>query len=148
MAGARRRDLPDGFFHVTARGIDGSEVFLADLDRFDFLDVMGRVTARHGLRVIASSLMSTHYHLVVETSTEKLSMAMQQLNSAYARRFNKRHARRGHVFGERFSSWVIRNEAHLLAAIRYVEENPVKAGLCPSAADWPWTNVDLDRLRQ
>ena len=72
---------------------------------------------------------------------------MQRLNSAYALRFNRRHGRHGHVFSERYSSWVIRDEAHFEAALRYVIDNPVKAGMCAARDDWPWTRVDLDQLR-
>jgi putative transposase len=146
MGAVRRRDLPDGFFHVTARGVNRSEIFLVDLDRLDFLDLLARVTDRFALRVVARCLMDTHYHLILETATVKLSAAMQQLNSAYARRFNDRHERCGHVFGERFQARVIRDEAHLHAAIQYVVDNPVKAGACSLPDDWSWTRVDLDQL--
>src|SRR5438874_5234227 len=120
MARLRRRDLPDGYFHVIARGVSGAEVFLVDLDRLDFIDLLGRASNRHGVRVIGRCLMDTHYHLVVEATTAKLSAAMQQLNSAYAFRFNKRHERHGHVFSERFRSWAIRDEEHLEAALGYL----------------------------
>jgi REP-associated tyrosine transposase len=144
MSGVRRGELPDGYFHVTARGVNGERIFLVDLDRFDFLDLLNRVTLRFGLRVVARCLMDTHYHLIVEVATARLSAAMLQLNSAYARRFNKRHQRHGHVFGERFSSWVIRDEEHLNAALRYVVDNPPKAG--PGAdRNSRWTEVSLDR---
>jgi putative transposase len=146
MTGVRRRALPDGYFHVTARGVNGADVFLADVDRLDFLDVLATASERHGLRVVARCLMDTHYHLVVAATTEKLSRAMQHLNSVYARRFNKRHGRRGHVFGERFSSWVIRDEAHLHAALQYVADNPAKAGP-RGERNARWTEIDLDQLR-
>jgi REP element-mobilizing transposase RayT len=147
MGGVRRRDLPDGYFHVTARGVNGSAIFLEDVDRLDFLDVLARVAARLELPVLARCLMDTHYHLIVAATTEKLSAAMQRLNGTYALRFNRRHGRRGHVFGERFSSWVISDDEHLSAALRYVVDNPVKAGMCSAGAEWPWTRVDLDQLR-
>jgi len=139
--------LPDGYFHVTARGVDGAKIFLEDVDRLDFLDVLGRTKDRFDLRVIAQCLMDTHYHLIVEAATARLSAAMQLLNSTYALRFNKRHGRRGHVFGERFSSWVIRDEPHLYAALQYVVDNPVKAGMCAAGDEWPWTRVEVDQLR-
>ena len=65
MGPVRRRDLPDGDFHVTARGVNGAEIFLVDLDRFDFLELLERVTDRFGLRIFARCLMDSHYHLVV-----------------------------------------------------------------------------------
>ena len=64
---------------------------------------------------------------------------MHRLNSVYAQRFNKRHARRGHVFEERFSAWVITTEDHLHSAIQYVVENPVAAGLCREPQEWAWS---------
>ncbi len=148
MGSVRRRDLPDGYFHVTARGVNGAEIFLVDLDRFDFLELLERVTGRFGLRIFARCLMDTHYHLVVHTATETLSRSMQQLNSAYARRFNDRHERHGHVFGERFRSRVIRSEAHLHAAVQYVIDNAAKAGACRSDTEWPWTAVELVSARR
>lgn len=90
--------------------------------------------------------MDTHYHLLVHATVPNLSAAMRLMNSAYAWRFNQRHARRGHVFGERFRSWVIRDEEHLHAAIEYIVNNPAKAG--PRAEhNARWTEVDLGQLR-
>jgi len=58
-----------------------------------------------------------------------------------AQSFNARYERAGHVFGARFSSWLIESEEHLAAAIRYVLENPVRAGLCDRPEDWPWSGT-------
>jgi putative transposase len=142
-----RRDLPDGYFHVTARGVNGEDIYRDDLDRRDFVEVVELVFARCGVRLITRILMDTHYHLIVEATTAQLSQAMQQLNGIYARRFNNRHGRHGHLFGERFSSYVIRDERHMHAAIQYVLDNPVAAGMRAKASDWPWSFVDLDQLR-
>ena len=83
--------------------------------------------------------MGTHYHIVLEAPREALSDGMQWLNGNYARRFNHRHGYRGHVFEERFASFVLRDEQHFHAAIAYVRDNPVRAGLCRRAEDWPWS---------
>jgi REP element-mobilizing transposase RayT len=83
--------------------------------------------------------MGTHYHLVVETPVLRLSKGLQRLNGAYAQAFNRRHARTGHLFGDRFASWVVEDEEHLVAACRYVVENPVRAGLCAHAEEWRWS---------
>jgi putative transposase len=64
---------------------------------------------------------------------------MRKLNGVYARRFNRRHGFRGHLFEERFSSWLVRDEKHFAATILYVLENPVRAGLCASPTDWRWS---------
>lgn len=64
---------------------------------------------------------------------------MQWLSGVYAQEFNARHERWGHLFGARFASWVIESEDYLYAASRYVLANPVRAGLCEHAEDWPWS---------
>ena len=86
-------------------------------------------------------LMPNHYHLVVETELWRLSAGVQSLNGVYAQAFNRRHRRWGHLFGERFASWVVEDDAHLVNTIEYVLQNPVRAGLVERAADWPWAAV-------
>ena len=134
-----RSDLPDGIYHVTCRGTGGIFIFVDDLDRGAFTHLLRQAAERFGIRVIAWCLLGTHFHLIVECRREELSSAMHRLNSVYAQRFNKRHARRGHVFEERFSAWVITTEDHLHSAIQYVVENPVAAGLCREPQEWAWS---------
>jgi len=83
--------------------------------------------------------MSSHYHLVLASTCASLSDGMRRLNGDYARRYNKRHGRRGHLFDERFSSFAVEDDQHLEAAIEYVLQNPVRAGLCLEARDWEWS---------
>jgi len=142
----RSRDLPNGYFHVTARGVHGADIFLVDLDRLDFIHLLEKAAARHGLRVFARCLMDTHYHLIVDAEVSKLSAAMHELNGKYALRFNQRHGRRGHLFGKRFSSWVIRDDEHFHAALEYLVNNPATAG-SSARRNERWTKVDLDQLR-
>jgi putative transposase len=134
-----RRELPDGRFHVTTRGVCNALLFVDDEDRRIFLWLLGEVAARHDVRCLAYCLMGTHYHLVLECRTAALSPAMRRLNGRYARRYNDRHHRYGHVFGERYSSFVIRDQDHYDEVLRYVAGNPVEAKLCVEAEDWPWT---------
>src|SRR5437870_6905448 len=103
MARLRRSQLEDGFFHVTARGVDEMHIFRDDLDRIDFLHLIADASKRFKWRRDAYCLLGTHYHLLVESKRKDLSEGMQHLNSRYAQRFNKRHRRRGHVFEARFS---------------------------------------------
>ena len=139
MGRVRRSDLPDGVFQVTTRGVFEGEVYLDNADRIAFLKLLAANARRCSWRVEAYCLMTTHYHLVVATPVDRLSPGMRRLNGDYARAFNKRHGRRGHLWSERFASWVIEDEAHLENTIRYVLLNPVRAGLCRRPEDWPWS---------
>jgi putative transposase len=85
--------------------------------------------------------MGNPYHLILRARRADLSAGMRRLNGVYAQRFNRRYGRRGHLFGDRFASWVIGSEEHLTAAVGYVLLNPVRAGLCGRAEDWPWSGV-------
>ena len=89
--------------------------------------------------LLAYCLMGTHYHLVLDVEGKTLPEAMRWLNGVYARRFNKRHERRGHLLGARYNTWFIRDERHYTATIRYVLDNPVRAGLCERPEEWPWS---------
>jgi REP element-mobilizing transposase RayT len=138
-----RRQLDDGFFHVTARAVGGDALFRDDVDRRDFIEQLTRNTLAFHWVCHAYCLMTTHYHLLLETSRESMSQGMHRLNGLYAQRFNARHNRRGHVFESRFQAYVIDSEAHLAAAVQYVLNNPVRAGLCQSADQWPWSGGSL-----
>lgn len=140
-----RSSLPDGPYHVTARGVDGTPIFLEDDDRRFFLELLSRVVRIYHWDVQAFCLMDNHFHVVLETRSAQLSAGMQRLNGTYASTFNERHGRTGHLFGGRFWSSVIDSDEHLRAACVYVVANPVRAGLCATAEEWRWT-ASRDRL--
>jgi putative transposase len=82
--------------------------------------------------------MTTHYHVIVETPEANLAVGMQHLNGFYAQRFNERHRRTGHLFQGRYGATLMQSDDHLEATLQYVLMNPVRAGLCDRADDWPW----------
>jgi REP element-mobilizing transposase RayT len=140
MARRPRSVFPaDGVWHVTTRGVERRQVFLDRADARVFLHVLDRTVAALELDVHALCLMPNHYHLVVATERATLSRAMHRVNGVYAEAFNARYGRSGHLWGDRFALWQIRDDDHLHAACAYVAANPVRAGLCERAADWPWS---------
>lgn len=139
MGRVARTTLPDGYFHVYSRGIAGIPIFVDGRDRRAFIDLVALCERRHSWACQAFTVLQTHYHLVLESRREQLSLGVQQLNGRYARRFNQRHGRFGHVFAERFSARLIQSEEYLHDACAYVLLNPVRAGLCERAEDWPWS---------
>ena len=95
---------------------------------------MGRLDAE----MLAYCLMGNHYHFVLRTRQPNLSRLMRHINGEYTRTFNKRHGVTGHVFQGRFHAIIVDRDAYLLDACRYVELNPVRAGLVTCVDDWPW----------
>jgi REP element-mobilizing transposase RayT len=134
-----RNLLPDGIFHVTTRGAGGIAIAVDDHDRRLFLRLLASEANAYDWSCHALCLMPNHYHLVVETLLVRLSAGLHRLNGIYAQRFNERHRRLGHLWGDRFGVRVIEDDRYLATACEYVIQNPVRAGLCESAADWRWS---------
>jgi putative transposase len=127
-------------YHVIARGVAGSAIYADDLDRELFLADLARVVERHGWLCHAYCLMTSHYHVAVETPRANLPTGMQQLNGGHATRFNERHDRHGHLFGARYRAILIEDERYLLAVCRYIVLNPVRAGICDRPEEWRWSS--------
>ena len=135
-----RIQLAGGTYHVTSRGNRRQAIFHDDHDRRWFLALRQRVVDRYGWQVLAYSLMTNHFHLLVETPEPTLSVGMQRLKSGYAGYFNERHSLVGHLFQQRFDSRLIESEKHFNKTLNYIALNPVKAGLCVHPAEWPWSS--------
>lgn len=139
MARPDRSALPDGYFHVYGRSTFGGVVFGDGEDRDVYVHGIRVCERRYRWLVHAFALLSTHYHIVIESTRAALSAGMQRLNGGYGRYVNTRYDRFGHVFSERFRSRVIDSEEYLYDACAYVLQNPVRAGLCDRPEDWPWS---------
>ena len=135
-----RDNFPGGFFHVGTRGNNRGVVLCDDLLMITFMRMFTRIAVRYRWLVYAWCLMTTHYHIVVHTPEAGLSEGMRDLNGGYARWSNKVRGRADHAFGKRFGSVLIETDEHLREACRYVVLNPVRAGICDSPADWPWSS--------
>jgi putative transposase len=84
--------------------------------------------------------MTTHYHLLLRLRELTLSSGFHRMNSLYARRYNRRYGRTGAVWQRRFFDEIVETDNHLYETIRYVALNPVRAHMCPTPEDWPWSN--------
>lgn len=127
--------------HVTQRGSRKQRTFFADDDYIDYLRIFGELRAKADVAIWAYCLMPNHVHFVAvprdETGLAKLFGCTHQ---RYALRLNATQGWCGHLWQERFFSSVM-DERHLIAAVRYIEQNPVRAGLCARAEDWRWSSV-------
>ena len=135
--------------HLTARGIDDQPIFRSGLDRYALLALLRDVTEDVGWHVLCWCLMTSHYHLLVAVPREerRVSWAMQKANSVYAREFNARHRRRGHLFGERFADTLVDSDGHVRNTVAYILDNPVRAGIVETFDEWPWSGFETLRPR-
>jgi REP element-mobilizing transposase RayT len=132
--------LPErGVYHVTARGVDRCSIYL-DGDDYGFFVSLFRLAARNErITVLAYCLMPNHYHGIFDGYRERISRTLHRVNGVYASHFNARHGRVGHLFQDRFHARVTRDDEHVATACTYVWNNPVRAGLCVEAHEWPWS---------
>ncbi len=136
-----RFDVPDVPYHVIQRGVNRAACFFGDVDRRYYLKLLARFAAHRGCAVHAYVLMGNHVHLLI-TPAEKGAVAalMQDLGRSYVRVINAIHERTGTLWEGRFKSSVVDSESYFLACQRYIELNPVRAGMVVRAADYPWSS--------
>lgn len=140
MARPLRIEFPGAVYHVTSRGNRREPIFVDDADRLALLDVLGSGLDRFDACALAWCLMGNHYHFVIQTRLPNLSLLMRHINGLFTQRFNQRHRKVGHLFQGRFKAVLVDRDSYLLAVCRYVELNPVRAGMVPHPGDWPWSS--------
>ena len=139
--------VPEYPHHVTQRGSRRQPTFFVDADYSAYLDLLAEQLPKAEVDVLAYCLMPNHVHLIlVPHHANSLARLLRRAHARYARRTNLKYGWQGHLWQERFHSFVM-DEEHLLAAVRYVELNPVRAGLCRQPDEWPWSSVHF-HLRQ
>lgn len=126
MSRPLRINRSGGWYHVTARGNAGEEIYRDDSDRRHFLELVAALPERYGVQMHGYVLMSNHYHLLLRTAEANLNRAMQWLNVSYTVWFNRRHPRSGHLLGGRYGSVLIEGGSWLLETSVYVHLNPIR----------------------
>lgn len=127
-------------YHTTIHGNNEEVTFRDEQDYDTYLEQLTQMISRHAIVLLAYGLMTNHIHMVLRTPRANISRALQWLHSCYAARFNRRHRRRGHLFGDRFYSSIVDTDEYLLEVTRYIHRNPVRAGLVPSAEEYQWSS--------
>jgi putative transposase len=123
------------------RGLNRMRIFEETPDYEVFLEFVRYATRREGLDVHSYVIMSNHYHLQVTPPHESaLPRAMQRINTSYTKYFNRKHQRIGTIWGDRHRPVLIESERQWLACLRYIEQNPVRAGIVEQPGDYRWSS--------
>jgi len=124
-----RLDVPGALHHIMVRGINKTDIFDDDQDRARFLERLGDTVTEGQCTVYAWALMSNHVHILFKSGKQGISSVMRKLLTWYAQYYNRRHKRTGHLFENRYKSILCDEDNYLLALVRYIHLNPLRAGI-------------------
>ena len=144
----RARIVAAGYpMHVILRGIDRAPVFFAEDDDRFFLECLGTVAAEESVAVHAYVLMTNHVHLLMTAASEHgVAAVMKRLGQRYVQHINRTYRRTGGLFEGRFRSALLEADGYLLACQRYIELNPIRAGMVAAPGDYPWSSYRANAL--
>ena len=138
MARKPRLYYPGALYHVMLRGNGGQPIFFSSPDYRQFYHLLQEAYQRFDHRIHAFCLMSNHVHLAIEVGAIPLAPIMQNISFRYTRWINQRQKRMGHLFQGRYKALLVDQENYLLALIRYIHLNPIRAGVAKELVDFPW----------
>ena len=136
-----RLDIPGALHHIMVRGINKATIFEDDQDRVQFLNRLGENVTDARATVYAWALMTNHAHVLFKSGKQGISTVMRKQLTWYAQYYNRRHRRSGHLFENRYKSILCDEDNYLLALIRYIHLNPLRAGLVMTLEEldrYPW----------
>jgi putative transposase len=135
------RPIDEGLiYHVINRGNNRQRVFSKKGDFEAFLHALAELKERKPFELYGYCLLDNHFHLLIRPQGDSISRIMQSLLVSHTQRYHKHHRSGGHVWQGRFKSPVIQNDEHLLAVLRYIEANPLRAKIVRRADDYPWSS--------
>ncbi|MDA3938084.1 MAG: transposase [Spirochaetia bacterium] len=134
-----RLDIP-GYYHIINRGVEKRIIFMVDSDFQEFMRILNTSSQVYHFKLQAYALMSNHYHLLIETQSDNLSLIMRQINSKYSIYFNKKYNRVGPLWQGRFKAFYIPGENYLNIVVKYIENNPLKAGIVPEGESYSYVS--------
>jgi len=128
-----------GYHHIINRGVDRRVVFDDAVDKEMFLKIINKTAMIHKVILHDYVLMDNHYHLLIETEKEDLSTFMRIVSANYVQYYNRKYQRSGHLWQDRYKSRFITSDEYLYLLIRYIEYNPIEAGLSTKIGEYPHT---------
>jgi putative transposase len=139
--------FPGIVLHVVQRGNNRSPVFVGDDDRLRFIDDLTDASRKHGIAVHAYVLMTNHVHLLVSPAhPEAMQRTMQTVGRRYVGRFNHVHSRTGTLWEGRYKAALVDADRYFFACMRYIELNPVRAGMVRVPEDYKWSSHRANAL--
>lgn len=141
MARQARQKSESGIYHVVMRGTNRQDIFYDEEDYWRFLQAIARTKPENNFELYGFCLMTNHVHLLIHEKDEAVAKTMQRIATRYAWWYNNKYERSGHVFQGRYGSECVEDDGYLLTAIRYIHNNPVKAGMVSKPENYRWSSI-------
>ncbi len=135
-----RQKSESGIYHIIMRGINRRVIFNEDEDCHRFLQTLKYYKETSGYELYAYCIMSNHIHLLLKVGPEPLEQIMRRICGKFVYWYNHKYDRAGYLFQDRFKSEPVEEDAYFLTALRYIHQNPLKAGIVQTLRDYPWSS--------
>jgi len=129
-----------GIYHVMLRGINRQNIFEEREDYERFKECLSGVKKKCGIKLFGYCLLSNHIHILTGTDREPIGTSLKRICVSYVFWYNRKYNRQGPLFQDRFKSEPVEDDIYLLSALRYIHQNPVKAGICSRLRDYQWSS--------
>ncbi|MDD4768073.1 MAG: transposase [Desulfotomaculaceae bacterium] len=139
--GARKKG-ESGIYHIILRGHNRQIIFEDDEDHEKFLHTINNFKIKSGYRIYGYCLMGNHIHLLLHELNEEMGTIMRRIGASYVYWYNWKYKRCGHLFQDRYKSEAVETDAYLLTVLRYIHQNPVKAGIVKNISGYKWSSYN------
>ena len=135
-----RKHAESGIYHAMLRGIDRQQIFEDAEDYYYFLNILQEVRELCNFKMYAYCLMGNHVHLLLKVCDDNLEEIFKRIAGKYVYWYNVKYQRVGHLFQARFKSEPVEDDSYFITVLRYIHQNPVKAKICKSVEDYPYSS--------
>ncbi|MTI80138.1 MAG: transposase [Firmicutes bacterium] len=138
----QREKSKSGYYHIMIRGNERKNIFQDEEDKFRFVETLYKKKQENRFSLHAFCLMDNHVHLMLREGEEDVATVMKRITVSYVYYFNKKYKRVGHLFQDRFKSENVEDDGYVLALVRYIHQNPVRAGMVKSVSEYKWSSYN------
>jgi len=142
MPRTARKKSESGIYHIMLRGINRQQIFEDEEDNLHFLETLKKYKEQCGYEIYAYCLMGNHLHILLKEGKEELTLILKRIASSYVYWYNWKYHRTGHLFQDRFKSEPVEDDSYFFTVLRYIHQNPVKAGLSKEIKDYKFSSYN------
>ena len=142
MARQARKRSSTGIYHIMLRGINKESIFEGNDEKKRFIGIITEQRELERIKIYGYCVMDNHVHLLIQEETDDISTVVKRVSSSYVYWYNKKHERLGPLFQERFKSECVEDDGYFISVLRYIHQNPLKAGMVKTLDEYKWSSYN------